>query len=415
LAGIVDIDSNQDIIFGNDVTVEDIVWMGKQPTLKEKSEQVGLKHTAESGKLREWLNEAKRSGRTVHYLPPYRPEHVLKIFELLDVPPSKASDSASVDLIQAVVEQRNIKTDEEIRELEKAVDVSVDMHVEARKKARPGMLEAEIVGAVQDIALSSGGQISFPVIGTVHGETLHNHYHGNILKSGDMFLLDAGAETVMGYGGDLSSTFPVDLTFTERQKEIYTITLRAHDKAIEALRPGINFRDIHFLACRTLAAGLKEMGFMKGDVDEAVEEGAHALFFPCGTGHMMGMDVHDMENLGEKYVGYGGREKSTKFGIKSLRLARELEPGFVLTIEPGIYFIPELIDSWRLQGKFTRFIDYDKVETYKDFGGIRNEEDLLITDDGYRVLGKPKPKTIQDVEALSRSGHRSARQELPCS
>ncbi|MCJ7682299.1 MAG: M24 family metallopeptidase, partial [Candidatus Aminicenantes bacterium] len=244
----------------------------------------------------------------------------------------------------------------------------------------------------------AGGNLAFPIIATIHGETLHNHYHGNTLKSGDMFLLDAGAETDMGYAGDLSSTIPVDARFTQRQREIYAVALESHEKAVAALKPGVPFKDIHLLACRTIASGLKDLGFMKGDVDEAVAVGAHALFFPCGTGHMMGLDVHDMENLGEKYVGYAGQEKSTRFGLKSLRLARNLEPGFVLTVEPGIYFIPELIDQWRTEGKFKDFIDYDKVETYKDFGGLRNEEDFLITEDGFRLLGKPIPKTIEDVE-----------------
>jgi Xaa-Pro aminopeptidase len=215
-----------------------------------------------------------------------------------------------------------------------------------------------------------------------------------------MFLLDVGAETAMGYAGDLSSTFPVGKKFSSRQKEIYNIALAAHEAAVAALKPGVKFKDIHLLACKTIASGMKDMGFMRGDVDEAVAAGAHALFFQCGTGHMMGLDVHDMENLGEIYVGYDGENKSTQFGLKSLRLARELEPGYVLTIEPGIYFIPELIDMWKSEKKLTQFINYDKVETYKDFGGLRNEEDFLITSGGYKLLGKPVPKTIEEVEKL---------------
>jgi len=280
------------------------------------------------------------------------------------------------------------------------VNISADMHLKAMKMARPGITEAQIAAAVHQVSLAAGGQLSFPIIATVNGQILHNHSHDNILQSGQMFLLDAGAETAMGYAGDLSSTIPVDKHFTSRQKEIYQICLEAHEAAIAALQPGVPFKNIHLLACRVIAQGLKDMGFMRGDMEEAVAAGAHALFFPCGTGHMMGLDVHDMENLGEKYVGYGGKEKSTQFGLKSLRLARELEPGFVITIEPGIYFIPELIDMWKAEAKFTQFINYDKVETYKDFGGLRNEEDFLITEDGYRLLGKPIPKTIEDVEAM---------------
>lgn len=273
------------------------------------------------------------------------------------------------------------------------------MHLTAMEMARPGITEAEVAAAVHRVALAADGDISFPIIATINGQTLHNHYHGNTLKSGDMFLLDAGAENAMHYAGDLSSTIPVDPTFTARQKEIYDITLKAHDAAIAALKPGFKNLDVHLLACKTIAEGLKEMGLMKGNIDDAVKEGAHALFFPCGTGHMMGLDVHDMEDLGEVYVGYEGKPKFTQFGLKSLRLARPLLPGFVLTIEPGIYFIPELIDQWKAEKKFTDFINYDRVEEYKDFGGIRNEEDFVITDDGYRLLGKPKPKTTADVEA----------------
>lgn len=400
LTAVVDIEGDMEIIFGNELTIDDIVWIGTQPTLKERSQRVGVEKTVPLNKLEEFLKTMHKQGRKIHYLPPYRPEHFAKIFEWLGIFPSKAAGFASVEFIQAVVEQRDTKSEKEVVEIEKAVDISADMHITAMKMARAGMTEAQIAGAVQDIALSSGGQLSFPVIATIHGETLHNHFHGNVLKNGDMFLLDAGAETDMGYAGDLSSTIPVDKEFTPRQKEIYQVALKAHETSIAALKPGVKFKDIHILACRTIASGLKELGFMKGDVDEAVTQGAHALFFPCGLGHMMGLDVHDMENLGEKYVGYAGREKSTQFGLKSLRLARELEPGFVLTIEPGIYFIPELIEMWKQENKFTQFINYEKVESYKDFGGLRNEEDFLITEDGHRLLGKPVPKTIEDVEAM---------------
>ncbi len=273
------------------------------------------------------------------------------------------------------------------------------MHLTAMRMVKPGLTEAQIAAKVHEIALTSGGELSFPIIATIHGETLHNHYHGNKLESGYMFLLDAGAETSMGYAGDMSSTMPVDPKFTNRQKEIYNIALKSHEAAIAALKPGVMFRDIHLLAAKTVAEGMKNLGLMKGNMDDAVSEGAHALFFQCGLGHMMGLDVHDMEDLGEVYVGYDGKPKSTLFGLKSLRLARMLEPGFVITIEPGIYFIPELIDMWKAEKRFDNFINYDNVEAYKNFGGLRNEEDFLITDNGYRLLGKPLPKTAEDVEA----------------
>ncbi len=274
------------------------------------------------------------------------------------------------------------------------------MHLASMKMLRPGMREAEIAAEMERIALASGGSISFPVIATINGQTLHNHYHGNIAKCGQLFLLDCGAETEMGYAGDMSSTFPVEKKFTTRQKEIYQVSLDAHEAAIGMLKPGIPFKEVYFESCRTILRGMGELGFFKGDVDEAVAEGVHGMFFPCGLGHMMGLDVHDMEDLGEQYVGYDNEPKSTQFGIKSLRLARKLEPGFVLTIEPGIYFIPDLIDKWRSEKKFTDFLNYDKLETYKDFGGCRNEEDFLITGNGARLLGKPIPKTVAEVERM---------------
>lgn len=398
LVGIIDLDENKDFIFGDDLTIEHIVWMGSQPTIKERSEKAGIQHTRSMKKLLDVLESAKNKNRKVHFLPTYRPEHQIKLYNWLDIPINETNKHASVDLIVAVGEQRNIKSGEEIEQLEQVVSITTDMHLAAMRYARPGMTEAQVAAKVHEVALAAGGNISFPIIATINGQTLHNHYHGNIINEGNLFLLDAGAENQLHYAGDMSSTFPVSAKFTERQKEIYQITLNAHNAAIEALRPGINFKEVHFTAARTIFNGLKDLGFTKGNTEEAIQAGAHALFFPCGTGHLMGLDVHDMENLGEQYVGYAGQPKSTLFGIKSLRLGRELKPGFVLTIEPGIYFIPELIDLWKSQNKFTSFINYKKVEEYRDFGGIRNEEDIWITETGYKILGKPLAKSITDVE-----------------
>ena len=400
LSAIIDIDNNQEIIFGDELTIDHIVWMGTQPTIREKSLQVGVNRTEPIVRLREILGEAIRKGRKVHYLPPYRAEHQLKLMDLLGIAPSQQAGAASVDFIKAVVNQRSYKTEEEIVQIEEAVNISADMHIHAMRMARPGMKEAEIAAAVTEIALANEGNLSFPVIATINGQTLHNHYHGNVLKEGDMLLLDAGAENRMHYAGDLSSTIPVGKRFTERQKEIYRIALAAHQNAVAALKPGIPFKEVHLLAARTIANGMKDLGLMKGDIHEAVNAGAHALFFQCGLGHMMGLDVHDMENLGEVWVGYDGAQKSTLFGIKSLRLARKLEPGFVLTIEPGIYFIPELIDMWKAEKRFAEFINYNKVEEYRNFGGLRNEEDYLITPNGARRLGKHVPITIEEVESM---------------
>jgi len=399
MAALIDLDEDRDIIFGNDLTIDDIVWMGTQPTVKDKAARAGVSDTRPLSQLAVHIAAARRSGRQVHFLPPYRAEQQLQLWKLLDIPPSEQARAASVEMIIAVSELRIIKSGEEIAEIEQAVNVSTDMHVAAMRMVRPGLSEAQVAARVTEIALAAGGNLGFPVIATINGQTLHNHYHGNTLRSGQLFLLDCGAEAASGYCGDLSSTFPVSKKFTPRQREIYKVALEAHEAASAALFPGLNFREVHLTACRRIAAGLKDLGLMKGDVDEAVAAGAHAMFFPCGTGHLLGLDVHDMENLGEVHFGYQGKPKSTQFGLKSLRLARPLQPGFVLTIEPGINFIPELIDRWRSERKFMEFIEYDRLEAYKDFGGIRNEENYLITADGARRLGKKKPKTIAEVEA----------------
>jgi len=398
LSAIIDIDNDNEIIFGDELTIDDIVWMGTQPTLKEKSERVGVLCTQSSKSIESYLKNAQSKGQQIHFLPTYRPEHKLKLMDWLGYMP--AAQEASVPFIRAVVNQRNYKSAEEIVEIEKACNTTADMHIKAMQILRPGMKESEIAGALADVALSAGGNLSFPTIATINGQTLHNHYHGNIVKSGDMLLLDAGAETAMGYAGDMSSTIPVDKKFSSRQKDVYDIQVASHLAAVEALRPGIPFKDVYELSSKVIVEGMKSLGLMKGNADDAVREGAHAMFFQCGLGHMMGLDVHDMENLGEVYVGYDGEPKSTQFGRKSLRLGRKLEPGFVLTIEPGVYFIPELIDLWKGEKKFSEFINYDKLETYKDFGGIRNEEDYLITEDGARRLGKKIPLTTEEVEAL---------------
>jgi len=399
MAGVIDCDSGEDMIFGKDLTVEDFVWMGPQPTIAIQSLQVGVSKTGDIKSLSDLLRKAKADSRKIHFLPPYRPENMIKLYNWLGINPDESKTGASLELIMAVVNQRNYKSEEEIFEIRKACDISVDMHTLSMRMAKPGVSEAKIAAAVHEVALAAGGQISFPIIATINGQTLHNHYHGNILKDGDLFLLDAGAETSMAYAGDLSSTVPVNGKFTSRQRDIYSICLASHNNAISMLKPGIPFKEVYFESSRIIVRGLKDLGLMKGDVDDAVENGAHALFFPCGLGHMMGLDVHDMEDLGEVYVGYDGEPKSTQFGLKSLRLGRRLEPGFVLTIEPGIYFIPELIDQWKAKDHNSDFINYNKAEEYKTFGGLRNEENFLITENGYELLGKAKPKSIQDVEA----------------
>jgi len=398
LIGIMDLDEGKDYVFGNDLTVEDFVWMGYQPSIKERAKKVGIENTGSMSEFEKFINGVLKKNRRIHLLPPYRAENKIKLFNWLDIHPNESQKASSIELIKSIVAQREIKSDEELLEIEKAVNTSVDMHVAAMRMVRPGILESEIAAKMQEIAIRDGGNISFPVIATINGETLHNHYHGNELKKGDMFLLDCGAETAMGYCGDLSSTIPVSDSFTEEQKVIYNIVLASHNASIEMLKPGIPFKEVYYQACRLLVEGLKDLKIMNGDTEEAVQSGAHALFFPCGLGHQMGLDVHDMEDLGEEYVGYDGQPKSKQFGLKSLRLGKPLVPGLVLTIEPGIYFIPSLIDMWGEEKRFSNFINYEKLSAYKEFGGIRNEENFVITSEGYKLLGKNKPKSIEDVE-----------------
>jgi Xaa-Pro aminopeptidase len=399
-AAVIDVEDGSTTAFANDNDLDAIVWMGVLPSVADLAGQAGITHTKPAKTLADVLAKAKAKGRTIRFLPPYRADNTLKLFRMLDVHPDTAAASASVELVRAVVEMRARKSGEELAEIEKGVNTSIDMHVAGMTLAKPGMLEAEIAARVTEVAQNSGGDLSFPVIATIHGETLHNHYHGNRLEPGRLFILDAGAETAAHYAGDITSTFPVDRTFTRQQKEIYDIVLSGYDAAVAALTPGVNFKAVHLAAARTMADGLKGIGLMKGDMGAAVEQGAHAMFFPHGLGHMMGLDVHDMEDLGEQWVGYEGRPRSTEFGLKSLRLARPLEPGFVFTIEPGIYMIPELMDRWKADGKFTGFINYGALGAYRNFGGVRFEDNYAVTSTGARRLGKARPKSTADVEAL---------------
>ncbi len=398
LAAIIDVESGDEVVYGDDYTIDHIVWMGNQPSIKERAETCGVEKTATTAQLVKDLQKAQAAGRPIHFLPIYRGDSKIKLFEYIGVKPSEIPEKHSLEFVKAVIKQRNYKTAEEVVEIDKACDITVDMHLAAMRFTKPGMLEAQVAAEVEKIALAHDGCVSFPVIATINGQTLHNHYHGNTIQDGQMFLLDAGAETTSAYSGDMSSTYPVGKTFTTRQKEIYQVALNSHEAAIAMLKPGVPFKEVYYESAREVLRGMKELGFVKGDVHEAAAAGAHAMFFPCGLGHMMGMDVHDMEDLGEQYVGYDNEAKSTQFGPKSLRLGRKLEPGFVLTIEPGIYFIPQLIDLWKKERRFEEFLNYDKINEYRDFGGCRNEEDFLITQDGYQLLGKPLPKTIVDVE-----------------
>jgi len=400
LAAIIDLDKDKEIIFGDDRSLDDIIWMGFDETILNKAQKAGVERTKSFSELKKYIQKKISNKGKIHFLPQYRADNLMLLEDLLKLKAEKINQKASLKFIKAVIKQRSVKSEEEISEIEKALEISHEMNLTAMKEIQPGIIERAISGKVDGIAMTKGNGISFPTIFSVHGEILHNHSHENIMLDGQLAVLDSGAETMLGYASDITRTIPINGKFTEKQKEIYNIVLEAQLQSIEMIKPGVKYIDIHLAAAKVIAEGLKVLGIMKGSTEKAVAEGAHALFFPHGLGHMMGLDVHDLENLGEDYIGYNKTiKRSDQFGLAYLRMAKKLEPGFVITVEPGCYFIPALIDQWKSEKKFAKYINYKKLETYMDFGGIRIEDDVLVTKDGHRILGKPIPKTIDEVEA----------------
>lgn len=401
LAAVIDFDSGEDLLFGDDATIAEIIWMGPQILLKDKAEKVGVKNCLPYAAFTESIEKAKKQGRTIHYLPPYRGENKILIHELLGIPVSQVAEKASLPLIKAIVALRSIKDAGEISEIEKACAVGYQMHVTAMKMAHPGEWEQRIAGTIEGIAMSGGGMTAFPIILSQNGETLHNHNHSQFLEKGRLLITDAGAESALHYASDFTRTTPVGGKFTTKQREIYEIVLAANNTATSLVKPGVTYLSVHLEVAKVIAKGLKNLGLMKGDVDEAVKNGAHALFFPHGLGHMMGLDVHDMEDLGQIHVGFDEEIQPVKqFGTGYLRLGRKLQPGFVITNEPGIYFIPALIDKWQSEKINTDFINFEKVNEYIGFGGIRIEDDILVTETGGRILGERVPVTPEEIEKL---------------
>lgn len=392
---VIDIESDVEILFGNELNVEDIIWTGPLPGLRELADMSGVEKVHPLSEISRFLKPGTL------YLPPYRPEHLLKLVEWMGSPLKQVEDNASIPLIKAIAAQRSKKSPEELKLLEEACTITSRMHREVMREARPGMFEHELVGIAQKVLWQYHACNSFQPIMTVQGNVLHNHHYGNRLTEGQMLLFDGGAELQSGYCGDMTRTIPTAKKFSAQQRELYEIVHAAYNKAISLLRPGIPFKDVHLAACEKIVDGLKQLGLMRGDSKEAVAAGAHTMFFQCGLGHMMGLDVHDMENLGEEYIGYSEQlKKGTEFGLKSLRLGKELEEGYVLTVEPGIYIIPELIDLWQARNLHKDFINYELLENYRDFGGIRLENDVVITAEACRLLGEPLPISIEEVEAM---------------
>lgn len=401
LAGVIDFDNGEDYLFGDDVDIADIIWMGPQVPLKENAAKAGIVNSAGYSKLFEFISDALKKGRKVHYLPPYRGENKITLEKLLGIPIQQLHENASVQLIKAVVGIRSIKEPVEITEIEKACATGYQMHVTAMKMAQPGVWEQKIAGTIEGIALAGGGSTSFPTILSQNGEILHNHNHSKILKEGNLMVTDAGAESLLHYASDFTRTVPVGGKFTQKQREIYEIVLAANNLGTALTKPGVTYLSVHLAVAELIATGLKELGLMKGDIKEAVRNGAHAMFFPHGLGHMMGLDVHDMEDLGQIYVGYDDETRPVdQFGTAYLRLGRKLQPGFVITNEPGIYFIPALIDKWKNEKINIDFINFEKVNEYRNFGGIRLEDDILVTETGCKIIGERVPINPDEVEAI---------------
>ena len=402
LVGVIDVDNDKELLIGNDIDIDDIVWYGSVDSVHDMAEHAGVKESAPMKQLQVICDNAMQEKRTIHFLPPYRHDTMIQIFDLLGIHPSKQRKAASVELIKAVVKMRSTKEQQEIEEIERACAIGYKMHTTAMRVTKPGVTEKYVGGQVNGIANSYGAMVSFPTIFSQHGEIMHGNPSMAVLESGRLALCDCGGETMEHYCSDNTRTFPVNGKFTQRQLEIYSIVEDCHDLALKISKPGVKYFDVHMDVCRLMTDRLKELGLMMGDTEEAVRVGAHAMFLPHGLGHMMGMDVHDMEGLGQTYVGFDDetRPNLEQFGTNCLRMGRRLEEGFVVTDEPGIYFIPALIDEWRAKGLHKDFINYEKLETYKDFGGIRIEDDILITSDGCRFLGEERipyhPKDVED-------------------
>lgn len=404
LVGVLDCDNGKDYVFANDYDIDDIIWSGVLPCVKELAASVGVDHSGDLKALQLFCDKNIACGNRFHFLPPYRADNLMQLSRLLGIDTARLNGYASMQLITACVKQRSIKSAEEIAEIEKAILTAYNMHVGAMKMAFPGRYEYELSGFMEGQARMGNGPLSFPVIMTIHGETLHNHSHNHILETGRMLVMDAGCETATNYCSDITRSVPVGGKFNERQKAIYEIVLAANLKAAEVTRPGITYKEVHTEASRVLAQGYKDLGILKGNLDDIVSNGAHSLMMPHGLGHMMGLDVHDMENYGQINVGYDNETRpSEQFGLASLRCGRKLQPGFVITDEPGCYFIPALIDKWHKENTCTGFINFDELEKWKDFGGIRIEDDILVTETGCRVLGKPIPKTVKEIEETMNS------------
>lgn len=400
LVGLMDLESGQDWLLGTEASIEDVIWTGPVPSLADRAAQCGIDQIGPRQALHAKVQEALKGGRTVHYLKPYRADVVAELGALLEASSAQVMQGYSLPLTQAVIALRERKSEEEIAQIEAALEVTAQMHHAAMRVVRPGKVEREIVGVMEGVVRQRDLQLAYPVIFSKRGEVLHNHGHDLTLEEGDLIVNDSGCASPLGYASDITRTLPVGGKFVGLKRSLYELVLDAQQQAIAALRPGKPFVDVHKLACRVMVEGLKSLGCFRGDAAEIVESGAYAIFFQCGLGHQMGLDVHDMEALGEDHVGYGeAATRSALFGLKHLRLAKPVQEGFVATVEPGVYIIPQLLDLWRQERRHAAFIDYDAFDRLRDVGGIRIEDDVLITASGSRILGPHIARTPAEVEA----------------
>jgi len=401
MAAVLDVDDGTETLFADDVEIGDIIWMGPQPSVASKGAAVGIAATAPYAALDAVVKKACAQGRPVHFLPPSRYYNTMKLADLVGIPAAEVPARASQALVKAVVSMRLVKRPEEIAQIDDACALGYEMHTVARQAVRPGIVEQEIVGKMEGVTLSKGWGVSFPTILTQHGETLHNHLHDKVIEPGKLMVIDAGAENNMHYASDFTRTLPTGGRFTTKQREVYQIVCDCNELAFSLTRPGITYREVHLAVARKMLEGLQAIGLVKGDLDEMTALGIAGLFQPHGLGHNMGLDVHDMEDLGENLVGYDpDQTRSKQLGLGSLRMARRLVPGHVITDEPGIYFIPALIEQWKREGTGKDFVNFDALASYYDFGGIRLEDDVLVTPEGARRLGPNRlPIFPDDVES----------------
>jgi Xaa-Pro aminopeptidase len=374
-------------LFMDNSSADDELWHGKMPTREEIALEIGADAAYPLSELS--LKTKEAATIAVQDVVTYQQQCQLLT---RNIAPANKSEGIDLELAKAIVNLRLVHDRAALVEIKKAVAVSIEAHLAGIKAVSEAKCEAEVRSAMEGIIIANNMTCAYSSIVTVRGEVLHNETYHRPLRSGDLLLADVGAETNSGWASDITRTFPVSGKFSSTQKDIYDIVLKAQTSCIERIRPGIEYRDIHLLACEVIAEGLINLGILQGRATDLVEMDAHALFFPHGIGHLLGLDVHDMEDLGD-LAGYEeSRQRSDRFGLGYLRLDRSLQPGMVVTIEPGFYQVPAILNSPQFRNKFRDFVNWEKLDRFADVRGIRIEDDVLVTDSGCEVLTADLPK-----------------------